>query len=155
MCVCVCVWFVRTIELQYSTTNTNTKSEKQKDVVGKWVREEDENLWQSSRAEIMENYLNFTGSFPTECDKCSMACVIRCTDCQAHLCYQCDESVHSIQVLHNRSTTTENKWKVLLPSEFIDAAHRLVVKGLSSSDKQSFIISNNEVFYIRCFIAYI
>ena len=117
--------------------------------------EEDENLWQSSRAEIMENYLNFTGSFPTECDKCSMACVIRCTDCQAHLCYQCDESVHSIQVLHNRSTTTENKWKVLLPSEFIDAAHRLVVKGLSSSDKQSFIISNNEVFYIRCFIAYI
>ena len=58
-----------------------------------------------------------------------MPCLVRCTDCCSHLCYKCDEAIHTVQVLHNRSTAIEGKFKILLPGEFIDATSAIIVKG--------------------------
>ncbi|XP_062596663.1 uncharacterized protein LOC134258130 [Saccostrea cucullata] len=90
--------------------------------------------WEKRKQREMENWANlrqclFEAEVKTkfsnplnECSKCQnqTVCLIRCQQCAATLCNTCDESMHTVNALHDRQVKIRFHWADIAPLQSAD-----------------------------------
>jgi hypothetical protein len=94
-----------------------------------------DDAWESTREQLLDEYLEHSAFFKTACQRCRMQCHkghVRCMSCREVLCHNCDLIVHRKSPFHNRWLTSDYDWKPLLAMEFVNEQGVIGIQGIKT-----------------------